>query len=144
MKKVGPGIAVVGISLVLAVGFGRVMRPGTETESSAAITITVAATPDTLALSAKSASVSGRSAQLSSPMLDPAAANSHSPCEPSVCESTATVAQTGDAHRVPRNAIAIDASSGQLDPASIVDAVSSASPLGGAIDIRPQAVPKPL
>lgn len=147
MRKVVPGIAVVGISLVLAVGVGRVLRQGAETESNLAIAITVAATPGMTAKSAELSypgTVDVTPPQTSLSALDAGTLGSHSGCETSVCRSTVTGAPAGDAQRVPRNAIVIDDSSGQLDPAFVVDAVSSASPLLGNVGMALQSIPEML
>lgn len=141
MRKVVPGIAVVGISLVLAVGFDRALRLGSDVDSSAPITVAVASTPDKLA---QAASVSGSTARSSSRASEPGASVPNAGCDPIVCESTAIGVKTGDSQRVRGKSIAIDASSGQLDPAFVIDTVSSASPWVGTVGNRLHSVPEAL
>lgn len=149
-RTVLPGIAVVGISLVLAVGFDRVLRQGTETQSSPAVTITIAATPDKLASMTKTAepekatTTVDRTVQQSRSVPAPGTSNSSSDCESSVCGSTVVGLQKEDAHHVPRYAIVIDVSEGRLDPTFEIDAVSSASPFLESAGVRLRPLPEML
>jgi hypothetical protein len=149
-RGIVPGIAVVGISLVLAVGFDRVMRLGSDVESDAAITSAVAHTPDTLAGLVESSDLAQATTAVGvpsqpSPFVSVSRMSvSRVQSDSSVCVSTEVAAQAGDAPNVARNAIAIDASSGQLDPDFVIDAVSSAAPLVGSTGSRPQHPPRTI
>lgn len=133
IRNAVPGIAIVGVTLLLAVGFDRAMRPGPVPESGVAITVEVATTPDTLAVStavsASTPSVAGQT-RARAQAFEPWPSNSGALCGSSVCESTAGSNGTRDTHGVPRNAIVLEVSSGRLDPDLRIDAISSPSPLG--------------
>ena len=149
-RRVVSGIAVAGISLVLAVGFDRALRQGTDSLSSPAVTIAIVATPDKLASITRVSEPENTTTSVDTTIQHsrsvPASgtSNSSSDCGSSVCGSTVADLQKRDADDVPRYAIVIDDSAGQLDPAFGIDAVSSASPFLGTAGVRLQSIQESL